>query len=79
MIGQWARRVELPSGRAVTLPHFVESTIRDRLVMHCGRQLQHKRDLPFEFTVDRPERVCYFCGLGAPEVTSPERIARGVG
>jgi hypothetical protein len=55
---------------------LVESTIADRLVMHCGRQLQHKRDLPFEFTTDRPERVCYFCGLAAPEVTSPERIAR---
>jgi hypothetical protein len=47
--------------------------------MHCGRQLPIKRDLPFEFVVDRPLRVCYFCGLGSPEVTSPERIERVLG
>jgi hypothetical protein len=47
--------------------------------MHCGRQLPIQRDLPFEFVTDRPERVCWYCGFAAPEVTSAERIARVVG
>jgi hypothetical protein len=76
VIGQWARRTKLAPLRPISLWHLVESQISDRLVMHCGRQLRTKRDRPFEFVTDRPERVCYFCGLGAPEVTSPERIAR---
>jgi hypothetical protein len=46
--------------------------------MHCGRQLPIKRDLAFEFVVDRPERVCWYCGFAAPEVTSPERIERAL-
>jgi hypothetical protein len=76
MIGSWARRTSLEPLRPLGLWHLVESQIGSRLVMHCGRQLQHKRDLPFEFTTDRPLRVCWYCGFAAPEVTSAERIER---
>lgn len=50
----------------------MESEVADRLVMRCGRELHAKRDLPFEFSPAKPERVCFYCGLA-------ERLGRYVG
>lgn len=64
-IGAWVRRlhfgVEL---RPSTLWHLVESEIGDRLVTHCGRQLRHDRDRPFEYAHVAPDQaVCSRCAL----------------
>ena len=60
-IGLWMSR--LRGDRRLTLWHLVESTIEDRMVMRCGRQLGH-----IEGTVLAPlmapptsTEACYWC------------------
>lgn len=67
-IGSWARRVDLgPPLRPVTLWHLIESEVSDRLVMRCGREMHHKRDLPFEFSPAVPAGRCWYCDRREPQ------------
>jgi hypothetical protein len=64
-IGHWAQRIYEPSNYRNTLGHLVESEIADRVVTHCGRQMQWHTDAKaanfLRFTVDRPDVYCLNC------------------
>lgn len=68
-IGSWVVRDNV-NGQAMTLGHLVESTIADRVVTKCGRQMYRSLfgAILVPLTPDDPERHCEQCD--PPSVTT---------